>query len=167
MFMSRTMWVPAALAAVVAGTAWSCGPTSGTPDGGTGGMDGGTDTGSGTVEGGGGGDSGTGMGDSSMGVDSGLACPPDSTSSYTTAAYVAAMAHQGQCTADAITAFITACGDMGTGTTCAAWQAANVAGATADGGGVGNACGNCIFAPMNNGATWTDPEGNFLPNYAA
>jgi hypothetical protein len=77
------------------------------------------------------------------------------------------MAHQGVCTAAAITAFVTACGDGSTNTSCGTWQAANVAGGEADGAGTGNACGNCIFAPMNNGATWTDPMMFFSPNYAA
>jgi hypothetical protein len=171
--MSRTMWVPAVLAAVVAGSAWSCGPSSGGADGGTSGMDGGeSDTGSGSMDGGGGGDSTTG-GDSSIGadsaggMDSGLACPPNSTSTYKTSTYVPAVAHQGLCTAQAISDFVTACGDQGTNATCSAWQAANVAGASADGGGAGNACGNCIFAPQNNGATWVDPEAEFLPNFGA
>jgi hypothetical protein len=41
---------------------------------------------------------------------------------------------------------------------------ANTAGA--DGGG-GTTCGNCIFNPNNNGATWTDPNELFGPNYGA
>ena len=99
--------------------------------------------------------------------DSGLACPPQSTSSYTAQTYTAAVAHQGLCTAVQISAFVTACGDNSTAAMCTAWLAANVAGGAVDGGGAGDACGNCILAPMNNGGTWTDPDGFFSPNYAA
>jgi hypothetical protein len=99
--------------------------------------------------------------------DSGLTCPPQSTATFAAPTYVAAVVHQGTCTASAVSAFVTACGDTGTATTCAAWQAANVAGGATDGGGTGNACGNCIFAPMNNGGVWTDPDNFFSPNYGA
>lgn len=100
------------------------------------------------------------------GTDAGLTCPPQSTSGFTTGAYVAATAHQGACNTSQINAFITACGDNGTATSCDAWQTANVAGDNG-GGGAGTNCGNCIFAPQNNGATWTDPDGFFEPNYGA
>jgi hypothetical protein len=61
-----------------------------------------------------------------------------------------------------IAAFVAACGDMGSNTTCSAWQTANVM----SDAGAGTACGNCVFAPMNNGGTWNDPNNFFLPNYA-
>ena len=106
-------------------------------------------------------------GDASSG-DAALACPPASTTSFTPATYVPAVAHQGVCTPAEIAAFNAACGygKAATKTTCAAWQTANV---TADGG---NACGNCILAPMNNGGIWLDPKANGqafagYPNYAA
>jgi hypothetical protein len=98
--------------------------------------------------------------------DSGLTCPPDSTSSYTAPTYVPAVEHQNVCSTSAISAFVSACGDNGTLTSCNTWLAANVQGGQADGGGAGNACGNCVFAPMNNGGAWVDPDGIFSPDYA-
>jgi hypothetical protein len=102
-------------------------------------------------------DSGGGGGDSG-----GPSCEMP-TSGYTAMTYVAATASQGLCSATDISAFTAACGDSGTSTTCGAWQTANVQ----QEGGAGTPCGNCIFAPMNNGGTWTDPEGFFEPNYGA
>jgi hypothetical protein len=75
--------------------------------------------------------------------------------------YVAAVEHQGVCNAGEIQAFITACGDMYDAPACNAWLAANVASVD----DAGTSCGNCIFAPMNNGGVWSDPSGGFRPNY--
>jgi hypothetical protein len=118
------------------------------------------------------GDSTTPPGDSSGGDSGPLACPPSSTSSFAAQTYVPAVAHQGACTGAAIAQFVMACGDNSTnladgGGSCADWQTSNVSGGGADGGGTGTVCGSCIFAPMNNGATWTDPDMFFSPNYAA
>lgn len=112
-------------------------------------------------------DTGSGSpGDS--GGDAGAACaPPASVASFTPATYVASVGHQGVCSAAQITTFVSDCGfDNGTPAACQTWQTANVG--TGD---AGNACGNCIMAPGNNGGLWFDPEGmnmayNGLPNYA-
>ena len=62
-----------------------------------------------------------------------------------------------------ISAFVTACGTSGTATTCNKWQTQNLS----DGG---NTCGDCIFAPKNNGGVYvsSDSDGNgfFGPNFA-
>jgi hypothetical protein len=76
-------------------------------------------------------------------------------------AYVPAVANQGVCAASDIGAFVTACGSNGSQMVCDNWQNANVMME----GGAGNACGNCIIAPMNNGGTWSDVNGFFQPNY--
>jgi hypothetical protein len=101
-------------------------------------------------------DSGGGGGDSGGGPSCEM--PP---TGYTAMTYVAATANQGLCSATDISAFTAACGDSGSETACNTWQTANVK----QEGGAGTACGNCIFAPMNNGGVWTDPEGYFEPNY--
>jgi len=75
---------------------------------------------------------------------------------------VAAVGHQGVCTQGQIAAFVAACGDNGSMSSCNAWQTQNVASEA----GAGDPCGNCILAPMNNGAVWSDPEGFINPNYA-
>lgn len=118
-------------------------------------------------------DSGSSSGDTGGGDtggdsgDAGSCSPPASVASFTPATYVPAVAHQGVCSTTQVTAFISACGfsQSATPQTCTTWQTANVG---ADGG---NACGNCILAPMNNGGLWLDPEGmnNAYvgePNYA-
>jgi hypothetical protein len=95
-----------------------------------------------------------------------LACPPRSTTTFTPPAYVPAVAHQGVCTVDAVAAFVSACADTNDAAApCDAWRKMNVAGALD--GGAGTACGNCIFAPGNNGAVWVDPAGFVFPNYGA
>ncbi len=99
------------------------------------------------------------------GGDASLVCPPQSTASYTPAAYTAAVPNQNLCTTTDITAFVGACGDSATPTSCNDWITSNVAG-VAD-GGAGTACGNCIVAPMNNGALWVDSLGGLSPNYGA
>ncbi len=92
-----------------------------------------------------------------------IACPPMSTASYEPPAYVPAMAHQGACAPQAIAEFVAACANASDGgRSCVDWQNVNVA---AD-GGAGTACGNCIFAPANNGAVWVDPGGRINPNYS-
>ncbi len=106
------------------------------------------------------------MASDTSGGDAALVCPPGSTSAFKAATYVAAVAHQGKCAAADIAAFVMACGDNATMTSCGTYQTNNVMGAGADGGGVGTVCGNCIFNPMNNGATWVDPDMFFGPNYA-
>jgi hypothetical protein len=103
----------------------------------------------------------TGGGDDSSDTGT-LACPPTDTSTFKPAAYVNATANQGLCTSQQIAAFVMACGDNSTMTSCGDWQTAN----TASEAGAGNACGGCIFATMNNGATWVDPNNFFTPNYA-
>lgn len=107
-----------------------------------------------------GGDSGGSSGGDS-GDDGGGACPDNTP--FTPVAYAPVTAHKGVCTTSDIAAFVAACGDNGTQTTCGNWQTANVAGQ--DGGG-GNACGNCILDPKNAGGTWVDQMGFFGPNYA-
>jgi hypothetical protein len=107
-----------------------------------------------------------------------LACPPADTKGFTPPAYVPAVGHKGLCTTDAITAFVTACGRTpdcqepecppaasDAGAACADWKEKNVEGAVD--GGAGTACGNCIFAPGDNGAVWVDPAGVANANYAA
>jgi hypothetical protein len=92
-----------------------------------------------------------------------LACPPASTANYQPPTYAVATGHQGLCTTEGIAAFVAECADPSdSGTSCANWQNTNVAGD----GGSGTACGNCIFAPENNGAVWVDPGGLISPNYA-
>lgn len=87
--------------------------------------------------------------------------------SYSPVTYVPATTGTNECASGDISAFVTACvTGSNTQTTCPAWFAANVAGGEADGGGAGNACGNCIAAPNNNGGIWSDPNGYFAPNYA-
>jgi hypothetical protein len=83
-------------------------------------------------------------------------------SGFTTVPYVAAVGNLGVCATGDVSAFVTACGVNGSQTTCDNWQNTNLA----SDAGPGTACGNCIFAPMNNGGTWTDVNGYFLPNYA-
>jgi len=115
-------------------------------------------------------DSGSSSGSSSGGSSgsssgSTSTCPPSADAgAFSAATYVAAVAHQGACASTDISAFITACVTAPSG--CQAWLAANVAGAEADGGGAGTTCGNCIFAPQNNGGVWLDPNFYFGPNYA-
>jgi hypothetical protein len=99
--------------------------------------------------------------DSTTSADGGGGTCPDSTA-FTATTYVSATKHQGKCTSAQTTAFETACGDAGTVTTCSAWQTANVA----TDAGAGTACGNCILNPNNAGAAWSDPNGEFGPNYA-
>jgi hypothetical protein len=66
------------------------------------------------------------------------------------------------CSPTDVGAFVTACGSNGSQTACDNWQNANLA----SDAGPGTACGNCVIAPMNNGGTWSDVNGYFLPNYA-
>jgi hypothetical protein len=102
--------------------------------------------------------------DSSAGSgDAAPPCPPTSTSTFKPAAYTNATEHQGVCGASATAAFVAACGSAGTPSTCDAWEAANVA----SDAGAGNACGNCVVAPLNNGGAWADPRGALSPNYGA
>jgi hypothetical protein len=84
-----------------------------------------------------------------------------SVSGFTAPPYVAAVGQQGVCAPGDVSAFVTACGNGGSQTMCDSWQNANVA----SDAGAGTACGNCIIAPMNNGGTWSDVNGYFLPNY--
>jgi hypothetical protein len=106
-----------------------------------------------------------GTSDSSSGDDGGtaLVCPPASTAGFQPPAYVPATANQGKCTTPEVAAFVTACGDNGTMSSCNAWQTSNLA----SDAGPGTTCGNCIIAPQNNGGTWVDTQGYFGPNYAA
>jgi hypothetical protein len=87
-----------------------------------------------------------------------------SVSGFTTVPYVAAVGHQGACSPSDISAFVTACGSSASVTACDTWQTANVASEA----GAGTPCGNCIITPIgaNNGGTWSDVNGYFLPNYA-
>jgi hypothetical protein len=91
-------------------------------------------------------------------------CPPAPTSRYVPAPYVSAVGYQGLCSTTEIATFVSECGP---GESCTAWQETNVANFVE--GGAGTPCGNCIFAPLakNNGAMWVDPNGFFIPNYAA
>jgi hypothetical protein len=101
---------------------------------------------------GGAGDDGGGTGD-----DGGPSCPDQTTFAAQPFASVGT-GHKGVCKTADITAFVTACGDNGTQTTCTAWQNTNI-------GDAGTACGNCILDPTNAGATWSDQFGFFSPNY--
>jgi hypothetical protein len=96
--------------------------------------------------------------------EGGLAtCWPTTTSHYDPATYVTATAHQRACSAAAVTAFVAACGLNGSGNACTSWATANLASSSGD----GTTCGNCIVAPMNDGAVWVGSNGIFGPNYAA
>jgi hypothetical protein len=73
------------------------------------------------------------------------------------------------CSEADVSAFVAACGDLGTQSSCAAWQQLNTAGP--DGGG-GTACGNCILDRANTGASFVSQAipGQwrfFGPNYGA
>jgi hypothetical protein len=156
-------------AAIVATVACGCGGStaaSTTDAGGNGGGDSSTtrDAGSGGVI-----DSGTPSNDSAPPpTDSGThheagpACTP-STATFTPRTTGTPAPGQGVCTASDIAAFVTACGDNGTLSTCSAWIAAN----SATDAGAGNACGNCILAPNNAGGAFVDPQGYVNPNYGA
>jgi hypothetical protein len=113
------------------------------------------------------GSSSGGSGDDSGG-DSGGTCSAGV--AYTSLTWTNVVAHQGLCTAADLSAFLTACGDKQTATSCNTWITANLAGA--DGGG-GSTCGNCIV-PANalgtGGASFvtvdaTTGNGYFGPNY--
>jgi hypothetical protein len=122
-------------------------------------------------------DSGTPTGDGSSATDTGiaptgdgsmpLACAPaDDAGTYASVTYVPSTKGTNQCASTDITAFVTACGNSQTMTSCQDWFAANVAGMAADGGGAGSTCGNCIANPNGAGALWFDPFGYFNWNYA-
>jgi hypothetical protein len=102
-------------------------------------------------------DAGTDAGDS--GDDGSIACPPSPAMPFTPVAYVAATRGQDVCQASDIALFVTACGYNGTAASCQAWR-------TTYAGDAGTTCGNCIFAPMNNGGVWSDLQGFFEPNFA-
>ena len=88
---------------------------------------------------------------------------PDNTA-FTPQAWTAPVVHAGACATADISAFLTACiATAATQATCDAWFNSNVATDAA----AGTACGNCIFEPNNNGATWSDQFGYFSPNYGA
>jgi hypothetical protein len=87
-------------------------------------------------------------------------CTP-STATFTPRTAPVPVPNQEVCAPSAIAAFVTACGDNGTLTSCNAWLATN----TATDAGAGNACGNCIAAPNNSGGLYFDPNGVFNPNY--
>jgi hypothetical protein len=104
-----------------------------------------------------------------------LACPPAPTAPYDASTYVPAVGHQGVCTTADIAAFVAACArsskpTLGALLSCNRWVVENVnlasLGVSGVDGGSGTACGNCIIAPMNNGAARTDPVGVGQPNYA-
>jgi len=102
--------------------------------------------------------SGTGD-DSGAGDDgsTGPTCPDQTTFTPQPFASVGA-GHRGVCKTADIAAFVAACGDNGTQATCSNWQTANT-------GDAGTACGACILDPTNGGATWTDQNQFFSPNY--
>jgi len=87
-----------------------------------------------------------------------LACPP-APERYMPQSYVPAVAHQGVCNAAEIAVFLTACVPG----PCPSWNEENRAGFVE--GGAGTPCGNCLFAPKNNGGAWNDPDGYYYPNY--
>jgi hypothetical protein len=89
----------------------------------------------------------------------GGSCPDDTP--FTPQTYTTPAAHQGVCAPGDVQAFLTACVDTPEPTICDAWLAANVA----SDAGAGTACGNCIFAPANDGGVERDPTGAFGPNY--
>jgi hypothetical protein len=93
-------------------------------------------------------------------MDAASATCPDSTT-FTATTYVSATKHQDKCKSTDITAFETACGDAGTQATCTTWLEANLE----TDASAGTACGNCIVNPNNAGAAWSDPNGEFGPNY--
>jgi hypothetical protein len=106
-----------------------------------------------------GGDSGGSSSGGDSGDDGGGGTCPDNTA-FTPVTYAPVTAHKGVCKAADITAFVTACGDNGSQTTCDAWQSAN---SSPD---ASTACGQCILDPNNAGASWVDQMGFFGPNYA-
>jgi hypothetical protein len=133
--------------------------SGGHPDAATGSSSGGMSSSGGSS--GGTGDSGhvdSGHHEGGGGGDAGGSCPDNA--AFTPQAYMAPTAHRGACSASEITAFITACGDNGSATTCNDWQ--NMF--SADGG---TNCFNCIFDPNNTGGTWTDQHMFFTANYGA
>jgi len=116
---------------------------------------------SGSSSGGSGDDSGDDSGDSGGSCSAGVP--------YTATTWTNVVAHQGLCDAADLSAFLVACGDAQTATSCNTWSTANLAGA--DGGG-GSTCGNCIVPPNatgTGGASFVtfDSMGNgyFGPNY--
>jgi hypothetical protein len=144
-----------------------CGSSGGAGTGGSSGSSGTTGS-SGTKGTGSAGTKGTGSkgtgaaGTSGSGPEDAGNCPA-SVAAYTPMTFTAATAHQGECSPTDVSAFTTACGDMGSNSACEAWFTANVKGD----GGAGTACGNCIAAPDNNGGAWLDPFGVPYPNYGA
>jgi hypothetical protein len=164
-FGSRIGW-----AAVVVTVACGCGgstSSSGSPSttdaGGTGGGDSSVQ-----ADAVGATDSGTPNNDSAAPTDAGThheagpACTP-STATFTPRTAGTPAPGQGVCAASDISAFVTACGDNGSLSTCNAWIAAN---AKTD-AGAGTACGTCILAPNNAGGAFVDPQGYVNPNYGA
>lgn len=125
--------------------------------------------GSGTNIGGsssGGGSGSTGGSSSGSGIGAGAASMCPDNIAFIPEPYAAPKAHQGACDSTGIAAFITACASVALNDpTCAAWLVSNVAGLE-DGGGAGTTCGNCIFAPDNNGGVHLDPNLELWPNYA-
>jgi hypothetical protein len=109
-------------------------------------------------------DSGASIADASVVADSGGPACLGSIATFAPSAFVAATAHQGTCATADITAFIAACGDNQSATSCGTWQDANVAGVMSA-AATGTACGNCIFPTANNGGAWVDESGEFVPNF--
>jgi len=113
-----------------------------------------------------------GSGDSRVLVDGGVdghaqpdgasdgSCGPASTAGFKPPAYVPSVAHQGACTSAEIADFVSACITSTSGAPCEAWQLMNL------GDGGATPCGDCIFAPDDNGGVWVDPGGGFFPNVA-
>jgi hypothetical protein len=157
--MSPSKWLGLIAASLAGAVAVACSSSSSSPPP--------PDAGGSSSSGSSGGSSSSGSSSSSSGGvasdgggDSG-SCQA-SVTVFTPPAYVAAVGNQGVCSASDISAFVAACGSNGSQTMCDNWQNANIMME----GGAGTTCGNCVIAPMNNGGTWTDPNGYFQPNYA-
>ncbi|HEY6459388.1 MAG TPA: hypothetical protein VIY73_04530 [Polyangiaceae bacterium] len=144
------------------------GGSGGKADAGSSSGGGSTSGGSGSTSGGGGSSSGISGSSSGFPEDAGGGQCPDDVP-FTPVTYPVVQAHQGVCHPADVAAFVAACGDQGTDTSCTTWQNDNLAGF--DGGG-GTPCGNCILNIDNEGASFvsqTSPEGFefFGPNYGA
>ena len=98
-------------------------------------------------------------GDDSSGGDGSVTSACFAAKPFTSTAYVPVTPNQAVCATADIAAFVKACGDGATQTTCGNWQAVNSAGGQADGGGAGTACGNCILSQNGQNSAY------FGPNY--
>jgi hypothetical protein len=156
-------FIPAALGCSSSSSPASTGDDTGM-DSGTGNHDSGTgtDTGTGNHDGGETFDSATGH-DTGTTMDANASTCPADTSGFTGTPYATVTATPGVCGSDEIQAFVTACGDNQTQTSCMDWLSATD-------GGASDACGTCIegsSSNTSNGAIYFDVGGGLEPNYGA